>query len=285
MRCYNNIFYMLLIVLYFSSGGCKNDNRAAGYDSSAKQDSHANDAIYSDRSEIELINVPSDASFIATSYNHGLKKGFEYNIKNYLGPGMMHGSAEIIHIPDLRQNILFVSYFSGGAHCCTSVDALRLNERGVYEFVDSYDFDGDAFDWEYPFLVNKSINYFYTSYSNTSNIECMHSGYVQNLRLINFKFMLVASGNLEEMKKCFINYVTSTIIPDVGNNDDNGERSAIVNFLYDMYSIQGDLATVRDLYFTHTPEYSFKRTLWNEIEKVLQGKKKEAEEFRTKRIG
>jgi len=80
-------------------------------------------------------------------------------------------------------------------------------------------------------------------------------------------------GNKKALKQCFMHYCQNTRFPELGEgddgDDDDGEREAVLNLLYKIYTLNKDIEAVSNLFYQHCPPVSDKDALWNEIEKFI----------------
>lgn len=224
---------------------------------------------------IDLTNVPENTYLFINSdmlklLQTSLPVGSKILIKDYLGSFDYPSSAKIIATEnDIKY--LFTQYYSGGAHCCTVIEAYHFDANaGVYKFIDSYSFDGEDLEMKYPFKIDKRIEYFYSPYAAGGDIPCPGSNYIQKLHIIDNAFTFKAKGNVKIMEDCFQNYFTQNSIPEIANAGyDDGSREAVVNFLNDIYSINKNLGRIQELYFTYFPDVADKQSLWFEIKSNL----------------
>jgi hypothetical protein len=186
---------------------------------------------------------------------------------------------KLLTLPDSKFERLFIQYFTGGAHCCTNLQAYKFN-TGVdaFEYLDEYSYDGDAAELEYPFKVNYSIEYFYTAYANGGFIDCSESNFARYLYLVNDKFEFRSTGNYNTMKNCLVNYLRSVDIPELNERSnttdrtlmfDNGERETVLNFMLEMFTLNNDIDLIQDIYMNYFSNVTDKQVMWDEISLIL----------------
>ena len=73
--------------------------------------------------------------------------------------------ANLLSLPSGNE-VLFLHFYSGRAHCCSVIQAFIYNDRlKAFELLDSYGYDGDMVELIYPFDVSNRIEYFYCCYA------------------------------------------------------------------------------------------------------------------------
>lgn len=273
------IFYLILGLIVIIS--CKNDN-SQNYNQDVD---YVNDTIPKDliKTSLRIVGMPeTEGVMTITEYIDGMDL-FIKNTEEF----------KLITIADIKEERLFLHYFSGGAHCCQILLAFKYNSAlDVYEFLDEFSYDGDGVELEYPFKVNYRLEYFYCSYADGENINCPGSNFERHLYLVNDKFEFKSTGNYNAMKRCLINYLQTVTIPELSDNSnlthrslmfDNGERETIVNFMLEMFTINYDIYAIQEIYMTYFPNVTDKFELWEEIYEILlkNGKITPTEQFVT----
>ena len=225
------------------------------------------------KGNVTLNNVPDNTILLMhRDMSEDIPAGSTILLKDYLSSKGFSSFAKTINTSKNRE-YLFTQYFSGGAHCCAVLEAYQYDlSLKAYKFITNYSFDGDLIEMVYPFEVADRIEYFYCAYSNGSYISCPRAGYSKKLYFSNNEFTFKATGDIAHMEVCFKEYFNQTNIPELNNDgNDDGSRETVVNFLYDIYSINSDIARVFTLYDKYFPFTSDKKNLWFEIKSRLTG--------------
>lgn len=260
---FTHIQYCLILVVIYTVG-CKNDN------------SHH----YDQQVEIAVDTLPTVQNITSVRIVGMPDTEGVMTITDYVG-GQSNFTPEfkLITLPDSKSEILFVQYFTGGAHCCTNMQVYKYNVGiGAFEYLDEYSYDGEPAEIEYPFKLNYGIEYFYTAYANGGFIDCPESNFTRYLYLVNDKFEFNSTGNYNAMKTCLINYLKTTKIPELADNSgqtdrsfmfDNGERETVVNFMLEMFTLNNDIDLLQDIYMMYFSNVTDKQVLWDEISVIL----------------
>ena len=186
-------------------------------------------------------------------------------ISEYLGKMRFDSKASLLTLPS-GYEVLFLHYFSGGAHCCSVLEAYIYNERlKAYELLDSYGYDGDMVELTHPFDVSNFIEYFYCSYAAGQDFNCASSDYSEKLYFEDNKFIFKATGTKEILVDCYLNYLRTNHIPELNDGQDLGEREKIANFFLKYYSLDPNLERVFSLYNSYFPRTRDKAILWSDL--------------------
>lgn len=174
-----------------------------------------------------------------------------------------------INIPEISQDVLFIQYFSGGAHCCYGVQSFRHSDDGTFKYVDEFGGDGDLIELEYPFKVKNSSSYFYCSYATHFDYACEDAKYREKIYIDkNYQFYSKYFGDKLNQYNCIKNYIKNVKFPDLNDGQDGGEREKLLNLLTEYYNLGGTFNEIHQLY--NSIEYvEDKRNLWIEIFKYL----------------
>lgn len=230
------------------------------------------------KTEYEIKNISTDAKIklvneildmIESSYNSGdiITLGHLLSFYKFIP------QANLIYIKEIDKPVLFIQTFSGGAHCCISIDAyLKENNAFFYKFMDSFSFDGDYTELVYPFTVNLWHEYFHCAYAY-GHSECQSGIYNDYLYFDGSNFYTKGIGNKERIEQCLISFLKSNKVPELQTGDDDGEREVILNLLSQLYKLTENKDYIKSLYFESIPPVSDKIELWNEIEKIIFPKK------------
>jgi hypothetical protein len=252
-------FHLVLFAL-----GCKND-KTQHYDQQVEiaVDTLTNDQ---DKTSVRIVGMPdTEGVMTITDYVSG-QSNFTPEFK-------------LLTLPDNKAERLFIQYFTGGAHCCTNLQVYKFNSIvDAFEYLDEYSYDGESAEIEYPFKVNYGIEYFHTAYAYGGFIDCPESNFTRYLYLINDKFEFKSTGDYNAMKRCLINYLQTTTIPELADNSgqtdrsfmfDKGERETVVNFMLEMFTLNNDIGLLQDIYMKYFSNVSDKQVLWDEISAIL----------------
>lgn len=198
--------------------------------------------IQDDFGEVSYNNVSGDSLLIVNERmsTENLPNS-RIKISEYLGKMRFDSKASLLSLPSGNE-VLFLHYYSGGAHCCSVLEAYIYNERlKAYELLDSHGYDGDMVELTHPFEVSDRIEYFYCCYAAGQDFNCASSDYSQKLHFENNKFIFKATGTKEILVDCYLNYLRTNHIPELKEGQDLGEREKIANFFLKYYNLDPNL--------------------------------------------
>lgn len=266
------ILYILTIFL-ISLTGCKNTNTSDGsngsFDSNVEPEMETpiyNSEISDNYGEVTYHNMSGDSLLLVSErmLTDNLPNS-RIKIAEYLGKMRFDSEANLLSLPSGNE-VLFLHFYSGGAHCCSVIQAFIYNDRlKAFELLDSYGYDGDMVELIYPFDVSNRIEYFYCCYAAGQDFDCYSSDYSQKLYFENNKFLFKASGSKEILVRCYLNFLQTNQIPELSNGEDLGEREKVANFFLKYYSLDPNLETVFNLFNTFFPQTSDKAKLWVDL--------------------
>jgi len=106
-----------------------------------------------------------------------LPPGSTTNIMDYMYPLGFQSSAKKIVI-ETGDEILFIQYYSGGAHCCFVYEAFKYDTIiGAYQYLDMFSCEECTAELFYPFQYYEWMDYFYCSYPEGIEITCPKANY------------------------------------------------------------------------------------------------------------
>lgn len=222
--------------------------------------------------DVILNNVPTRIMLIAdSSMTTEAVHGSRLNIVDYLYPLGFTSEAKKITI-ESGEEILLLRYFSGGAHCCFVYEAFRYDEGvDAFRYLDQfYCEECEGLELKYPIPYWEWMDYFYCSYAGGREIDCRNSEYITFMHIVDDVLVARAKGDIKVMEQCFIDYCKVGEIPELNmDGEDTGEREAVLNHLYWIYTLHLDIDKVKKLYFRHIPDLVDKGPLWAEIEMFI----------------
>lgn len=209
---------------------------------------------------------------VDTNMTTSLKMGSKVNIVDYLSPLGFTSQAKQIRI-ESGEEILFLQYYSGGAHCCIVYESFTYDSvKNVYRFLDQFYCEECFGELTYPIPFFEWMDYFYCAFAYGSPIPCPNDDYSTFMHFMGGKFEAKTQGNIKVLEKCFIDFCKSSTFPELyqNGNDDDGTRESVLNLLYQIYTLgPDDIANVKNLYFGNFPSTKDKKTLWGEIENSI----------------
>lgn len=246
--------------------GCKNDNTQHNYQDVETDVVVDTLPVEQNNISIKIMGMPDTEGVMTITDYVNEQTDFEPEFR-------------LLTLPDSETERLFLQFFTGGAHCCTNLQMYKFNsDLDAFEYLDEYSYDGEPAELQYPFRVNYGIEYFYTAYANGGFIDCPESNFTRYLYVVNDKFEFKCTGDYNAMKRCLINYLQTTKIPELSDNSgqtdrsfmfDNGERETVVNFMLEMFTLNNDIGLLQDIYMKYFSNVSDKQELWDEISTIL----------------
>jgi serine/threonine protein kinase len=222
--------------------------------------------------EPELNGIDKRAKIQLSKSNEFLNEysGYYISVYDYLNSKAFSGSARLEKIKN--EEILFVFWFSGGANCCFGIDAYKYDiSKSAYILKDAIDirrmeiFD----DIKYPFEISKSIR---GGYDFSDGGRCAGVNYLEKLYFIDNKFRFVANGNIENLEKCFADFVYENKAellqkqPSIMSNleEDTNIHNSLLDILYDIYTLNKDINKVKRIYFKYCSDIERVNNLWSD---------------------
>lgn len=260
-----------MFILFFILVSCRENE--------TRQNMNQEESTYNDSSEssvfsageVILNNVPTRTILLVDpDMTTELPRGSRINIVEYLKRMGFSSEARKMKI-ETGEEILFLRYFTGGAHCCQEYEAFRYDERAdAFRYIDQFSCEECDGALIYPIAYQEWMDYFYCSFAGGKKIECPKSGYNTSMHLINDVFTARVKGDIKAMEECFIDYCRRETIPELkSDGDDNGEREGVLNHLYSIWTLHSDMEKVKKLYYNHFPDLRDKDPLWNEMQRFI----------------
>lgn len=201
------------------------------------------------------------------------------SLREYINTFDFKTTAKLMYIEELGDNILFISTYTGGAHCCVRIEAFKP-DRGsdFYYYLDRMSFDGEFMKLDYPFTVNLWHEYFHCPYAFGFS-ECNYKFYNDYLHIVNGKFVPKAQGDKDQLEQCLLEFFRTNQVPELMDNFDEGQREVILNSLRQLYNLTEDMEYIKNLYMEKMPPVKDKLKLWNEMSEIILSQKRTYEKF------